>query len=55
MVTAPAQEGLQALAQHQVSWQGDKFNTPFKVQLGSASVAPSSVEPDRDRDTGGST
>jgi subtilase family protein len=42
-VTAPAQEGLQAVAVHQVGWQGDAFNTPFKVQLGSASVSPSSV------------
>ncbi len=53
VVTAPAQEGLQALALHQVSWQGDKFNTPFKVQLGSASVAPSSVVQAATGNTGG--
>ncbi|RZU15563.1 subtilase family protein [Kribbella rubisoli] len=53
VVTAPAQEGLQALALHQVSWQGDKFNTPFKVQLGSASVTPSSVVQTATGDTGG--
>ncbi len=53
VVTAPAQEGLQALALHQVSWQGDKFNTPFKVQLGSASVSPSSVVQTATGDTGG--
>ncbi|MGW6282462.1 S8 family serine peptidase [Kribbella sp. NPDC055071] len=53
VVTAPAQEGLQALALHQVSWQGDKFNTNFKVQLGSASVSPSSVVQTATGDTGG--
>ncbi|TCC27568.1 S8 family serine peptidase [Kribbella speibonae] len=53
VVTAPAQEGLQAVALHQVSWQGDKFNTPFKVQLGSASVSPSSVTQTATGDTGG--
>ena len=51
-VAAPAQEGLHALALHQVSWQGDKFHTPFSVSLGSASVAPSSVELDSAADTG---
>ncbi|MFI7064595.1 hypothetical protein ACIBL3_26630 [Kribbella sp. NPDC050124] len=53
VVTAPAQEGLQAVALHQVSWQGDKFSTPFKVQLGSASVAPSSVVQTATGNTGG--
>ena len=53
VVTAPAQEGLQAVALHQVGWQGDAFNTPFKVQLGSASVSPSSVAATAGGDTGG--
>lgn len=51
-VAAPAREGLQAIALHQVGWQGDDFNTPFTVTLGSASVAPSSVVLDTDSDTG---
>jgi hypothetical protein len=42
-VTAPAQEGLQAFAVHQVGWNGDRFDTPFKVTVGSASVAPTHV------------
>jgi hypothetical protein len=53
VVTAPAQEGLQAVALHQVGWQGDRFNTPFKVQLGSASVSPSSVTQTATGNTGG--
>jgi len=51
-VAAPAQEGLHALALHQVSWQGNDFHTPFSVTLGSASVAPSSVDIDTTLDTG---
>ena len=53
VVTAPAQEGLQEIALHQVGWQGDQFNTPFKVQVGSASVSPSSVTQTANGDTGG--
>jgi Subtilase family len=44
VVTAPAQEGLQALVQHQVGWEGDKFDAPFSTTLGSASVTPSAVD-----------
>lgn len=51
-VAAPAQEGLHALALHQVSWQGDEFHTPFSVTLGTASVAPSSVEVETNADSG---
>ncbi|HEV8249267.1 MAG TPA: S8 family serine peptidase [Gaiellaceae bacterium] len=51
-VTAPAQEGLQAIALHQVGWNGDKFHTPFKVTLGSATVAPSSVHVNTAANTG---
>ena len=51
-VAAPAQEGLHAVVLHQVSWQGDEFETPFSVSLGSASVSPSSVDIDTASDTG---
>lgn len=52
-VTAPAQEGLQSVVIHQVGWDGDDFTTPFHVTLGSANVAPSSVDLDSPSDTGG--
>ena len=55
VVTAPAQEGLHALVQHQVGWQGDKFHVPFKTQLGAASVTPSSVGRPRPRTPAAST
>jgi hypothetical protein len=43
VVTAPAQEGLHALAQHQVGWDGGKFETGFTTKLGAATVSPASV------------
>jgi hypothetical protein len=43
IVAAPVQEGLHALVQHQVVWDGDKFHAPFTTQIGSASVSPASV------------
>ena len=52
VVAAPAQEGLHALALHQVGWQGDEFHTPFTATVGSASVTPSSVEVSSAADTG---
>ena len=52
VVAAPAQEGLHELALHQVGWQGDQFHTPFTATVGSASVAPSSVEVTTAADTG---
>ena len=52
VVTAPAQEGLQALAQHQVGWEGDKFDVPFTTKLGSATVSPSSVTQSTAADSG---
>lgn len=52
VITAPAQEGLQALVQHQVGWQGDKLEVPFKSTLGSANVSPSSVAVDAASDSG---
>ena len=44
LVTAPVQEGLHAIALHQVGWHGDEFHTPFTTTVGGASVAPSSVD-----------
>jgi hypothetical protein len=52
VVTAPAQEGLQALVQHQVGWDGGKFDVPFSTTLGSASVSPAAVEQSTAADTG---
>ncbi|HKA83814.1 MAG TPA: S8 family serine peptidase [Acidimicrobiales bacterium] len=52
VVTAPAQEGLHALALHQVGWQGDEFHTPFTATVGSASVTPSPAEVSTAADTG---
>ena len=50
VVTAPAQEGLHALALHQVGWQGDKFDMPFTVTVGGgdgdAVVTSSTRRPD---------
>jgi len=43
VVVAPAQEGLHAIVQHQVGWDGGKFHVPFETRVGSASVSPSSV------------
>ena len=43
LISAPAQAGLGALVQHQVGWQGDKFEVPFASKLGGASVTPTSV------------
>lgn len=51
-VAAPVQEGLHAVALHQVGWQGDDFDTPFSVTLGTASVAPSAVEINTTEDSG---
>jgi hypothetical protein len=52
VVAAPAQEGLHALALHQVGWQGAEFHTPFTATVGSALVTPSSVEVSTAADTG---
>jgi len=43
LVAAPAQEGLHAIALHQVLFDGGQFHTPFEVSLGSATLDPSSV------------
>jgi hypothetical protein len=52
VVTAPAQEGLQALVQHQVGWDGDKFDAGFSTKLGAARVSPSKVALSTAADTG---
>ena len=50
-VTAPVQEGLHAVALHQVGWQ-DQFDAPVSVTLGGASVVPSSVDITSPTDSG---
>jgi hypothetical protein len=52
VVTAPAQEGLHSLVQHQVAWTGDKFDVPFTTKLGSATVTPSAVDTTTTADSG---
>ncbi|HEY7003061.1 MAG TPA: S8 family serine peptidase [Gaiellaceae bacterium] len=42
-VTAPMQEGLHAIVEHGVGYDGGKFDVPFKTTVGSAVVAPSEV------------
>jgi hypothetical protein len=44
VVTAPVQQGLHSVVQHGVSYEGDKFEVPFKTTLGSAVVNPTEVE-----------
>jgi hypothetical protein len=51
-VAAPAQEGLHAVALHQVGWQGDQFHTPFAVTVGGAAVSPAEVEITTNADEG---
>ena len=43
IVTAPAQQGLHAFLEHQVLWQGGKFDVPFSLTVGSVAVNPSAV------------
>ncbi|MET0145219.1 MAG: S8 family serine peptidase [Ilumatobacteraceae bacterium] len=51
-VAAEAQDGLHAVALHQVGWEGDDFFTPYTVTVGGASVVPSTVEVNTTADTG---
>ena len=44
IVTAPVQEGLHAVVQHGVSYDGGKLDVPFETTLGSAVVNPTQVE-----------
>ena len=46
IVTAPAQQGLHAFLEHQVLWQGGKFDVPFDLTVGSVAVNPSAVDAD---------
>ena len=43
IVAAPASQGLHAVVQHGVGYNGDKFNVPFTTTLGSLAVNPTSV------------
>ena len=43
IVAAPAQQGLHAFLEHQVLWQGGKFDVPFGLTVGSVAVNPSAV------------
>ena len=52
IVSGPAQEGLGAVAWHQVNFSGDKFFTPVKTTLGAAQVTPSTVAQTTAADTG---
>jgi hypothetical protein len=52
IVTAPAQEGLHSLVQHQVGWDGGKLDVPFTTKLGSATVTPSAVDTTTTADSG---
>jgi hypothetical protein len=52
IVTAPVQQGLHAFLEHQVLWQGGKFNVPFQLTVGSVTVAPSAVEQTTAADSG---
>ena len=51
-VTAPASDGLHAVVQHQVLYEGDQFWTPFETTLGTATVAPTDVAISSSTDTG---
>jgi subtilase family protein len=42
-VTAPIQEGLHSIVQHQVGYDGGKFHVPFQTTVGSAVVNPNEV------------
>ena len=46
IVAAPAQQGLHAFLEHQVLWQGGKFDVPFELTVGSVAVDPSAVDAD---------
>ncbi len=52
LVTAPAQEGLHAVVQHQVGFDGDKFYVPFETNVGAASVSPTAVDQATPADSG---
>jgi hypothetical protein len=43
VVAAPASQGIHAVVQHGVGFNGDKFNVPFTTTLGALSVNPTAV------------
>ena len=53
LVAGPVQEGLHAIVEHQVQWNGTSFNVPFETTVGSATVDPSSIDVTTPGDTGG--
>jgi hypothetical protein len=53
IVTGAAQEGLHAVALHQVGWNASRFNVPFQTTVGSATVNPAAVSISSPSDTGG--
>ena len=52
VVAGPAQQGLHAIVQHQVNFQGDRFDVPFETNLGSATVDPAAVTQATSADSG---
>ena len=42
-MTAPVQQGLHGFLEHQVLWQGGKFDVPFALTVGSVAVNSSAV------------
>ena len=43
VVAAPASQGIHAVVQHGVGFNGDKFNVPFTTTVGALSVNPTAV------------
>ena len=54
IVAAPASQGMHAVVQHGVGFNGDKFNVPFTTTLGSLAVNPTAVTADAAADGTGS-
>jgi hypothetical protein len=54
VVAGPAAQGQNAVVQHEVLFNGDKFDVPFKTTLGALSVTPTSVSSDAAADGTGS-
>jgi hypothetical protein len=44
VVAGPAGQGLNAVVQHGVDFNGDKFNVPFQTTVGSLAVTPNTVD-----------
>ena len=54
IVAAPASQGMHAVVQHGVGFNGDKFNVPFSTTVGALSVNPTAVTSDAAADGTGS-